>query len=525
MKQRRRFGHARIAGVLFSVVALLGVSTGTGAVASAAPAPKKGGTIRYLYTTETAGGAFGTVGVQQAPNTNEHFAIFDALVVLTTSTTVQYRLAESLTSNDNIVWTMKLRRGVKFSDGTPFDASAVKFNWDFKADPANAKVIPTGVTAFAEFASTQVVDPLTLKITLKSANGIFPETLSYHMGNFVGSPTAMRALGAAEFNLHPVGAGAFMFSDWTRGSSFTVVRNPNYYIKGLPYLDKIVFQYVGDDAQRYNTLLSGGGEINYTAVLPTQARGKSDGYALTTVEPAGGIGLRFNFSSPPFDDIRARRAVTLALDFDSLNQAVFGGFAKEAKTFFPKGSRYYHAGATQATPNAKKAQALFDELAAEGKPVTFSFLSTSTEPFSTLTKYVGARLASFRNVKMTEDIRAGSGFLAPYIAKTYGIFDGSFTTDPVRMCTVFCSDGTTNRTGYANPATDAAFAAFRNATSAAAKKEAMDTAQEVLVKDIVDYFVARASNGVLYKKSVVTRPPMLNDGVIDWARASLRKSS
>jgi peptide/nickel transport system substrate-binding protein len=524
MKRRRVFGRARLAGVLVSVVALLGISTGTGSAASAAAAPKKGGTIRYMYPTETAGG-FGTVSVQLAPNTNEQFAIFDALVAMSTKGKVQYRLAESLTSNDNVVWTMKLRPGVEFSDGTPFNAEAVKFNWDFRTAPENSRVIPTGVAAFAEIASTQVVDPLTLRITLKGPNGTYPEALSLHMGNFIGSPTAMRAMGAAEFNLKPVGAGPFMFSEWTRGSSFTVVRNPNYYIKGLPYLDKIVFLYVADDAQRYNTLVSGGGDIDHTAVLETQAKARSAGYAVKEVVPAGGIGIRFNVKVPPFDDIRARQAVSLALDFDLLNQAVFGGLAEPAKTIFPKGSAYYHKGAKQATPNAKKAQALFDELANEGKPVNFTFLSTSTEPYSTLTNYVGARLASFQNVKMTTDIRAGSGFLAPYIAQTYGVFSGSFTTDPTRLCLNYCSTGTQNRTSYADPATDAALAEFRAATTPAAKKKAMDAAQELLVKGIPDYFVARASNGAAYKKSVVAPFPQLNDGLIDWARASLRKSS
>jgi peptide/nickel transport system substrate-binding protein len=525
---RRKFfvRHARVVGVMALVVALLGLSTGPSSAASAAAKkPKKGGTLTYLSVTEPTtlwGEAAGPrVSAKSGP---ERLAILDALLVLTKKGVPQYRLAESLTSTDGITWTMKMRSGAKFTDGTPVDAEAVKYNWDLMKDPANATLVPSGAAAFVNIASYTVTDPSTLTITLKAKNGMFAEFLTTSVADFIGSPTALKSMGIPAFQAKPVGAGAFTFGEWTRGSQLTLNANPDYYGNG-PFLDKLVFKYILDDTQRYNTLVTGGGDVAYTAVHQTAARGKDAGYTTPVFAPPGGVALVFNSGIPPFNELRARQALSLAIDSDGLNQAVFGGLGRVMTHIFPSDSEYYTKSAKQATPNAKKAQALFDELAKEGKPVEFAFMVTDSAPYPAVVQYISARLASFQNVKMTINQVSSQAFLGPYLAKSYQVFTGAFITDPIVFYNQFTATGPSNRFNYSNPATDQALAEMANATTPADRKKALAKAQELVVKDVGMYFMIQSPVYAIFKKSVVGAWPTLDTGMPDWPKVWRTRSS
>jgi peptide/nickel transport system substrate-binding protein len=518
--------HARVVGVMALVVALLGLSTGPSSAASAAAKkPKKGGTLTYLSVTEPTtlwGEAAGPrVSSKSGP---ERLAILDALLVLDKKGAPEYRLAESLTTTDGITWTMKMRKGAKFSDGTPVDAEAVKYNWDLMADPANAALVPSGVRAFTSIASYVVTDPTTLTITLKAKNGLLAELITTSTIDFIGSPTALKAMGIPAFQQKPIGAGAFTFGEWTRGSQLTVNRNPDYYGTG-PFLDKLVFKYILDDTQRYNTLVTGGGDVAYTALLQTAAKGKDAGYKTPVFAPAGGVSLVFNSGIAPFNDVRARQALSLAIDSDGLNSAVFDGLGTIMTNVFPKGTEYYAKSATQATPNAKKAQKLFDELAKEGKPVEFAFMVTDSAPYPAVVQYIAARLASFRNVKMTINQVSSQAFLGPYLAKTYQVFTGAFITDPIVFFNQFLSSGVANYFNYSNPATDKALTDMANATTLDARKKALAAAQEQVVKDVGMYFMIQSPVYAVFKKSTVGAWPTLDTGMPDWSKVWRTRSS
>ena len=158
-----------------------------------------------------------------------------------------------MTTTDGKVWTLKLRAGVKFSDGTSYDAAAVKFNWERHADPANASMY----ASTAQALTSEVVDPLTLKVTLSAVNGQFPRILSIQL-NYIGSPTAIRAAGSqAAYNTKPVGAGPFMLKEWVRDSQMTFVRNPSYWNAPRPYVDTLVLKSVIPEDQRLNSFKAG----------------------------------------------------------------------------------------------------------------------------------------------------------------------------------------------------------------------------------------------------------------------------
>src|SRR5262249_12531733 len=154
--------------------------------------------------------------------------MFDDLVINNAQTgQVDPGTAESLTSSDGVTWNLKLRSGIKFTDGTNYDAAAVKFNWDRHADPANRSPQLGNVTAMTYY----VTDPLTLKLALKQQNNQLPRLLARALG-YIGSPKALTDRGTG-FMANPVGAGPFMLKDWTRDSQMTLVRNPSYWNRPL----------------------------------------------------------------------------------------------------------------------------------------------------------------------------------------------------------------------------------------------------------------------------------------------------
>src|SRR4051794_27401705 len=192
---------------------LAGSSTG---VASAAQKPKAGGTFTFLFNTEPPG--LDPVQLREVPNISPALAavaIFDELVYTDPDTLkVKPKVATSLTTADKgLTWTLKLHPDVKFSDGTPYDAAAVQFNWQRIADPANRA--PFAQYA-QEVATYDVVDPQSLKVTLKKADPYFDQWVARALSS-IGSPTALKA-NPTGFSSKPVGAGPYLLKDWVRGN-------------------------------------------------------------------------------------------------------------------------------------------------------------------------------------------------------------------------------------------------------------------------------------------------------------------
>ncbi|CAJ62854.1 hypothetical protein FRAAL4212 [Frankia alni ACN14a] len=170
--------------------------TGTGGTNGA---PTHGGTLTWVWSGTDAAikdlSPYRTVAdAGPQSGTDERFAIDDALIAFDTSGGLRNRIAKSLTTNDNVHGTLTLRDGVTFSDGTPFDAAAVQYNWQVDADPARG----SAAAGYARrIASTSVVDARTLAVTLARPNTQFPRIVAQSVLSHVGSPSAMKKLGAA----------------------------------------------------------------------------------------------------------------------------------------------------------------------------------------------------------------------------------------------------------------------------------------------------------------------------------------
>ena len=200
-----------------------------------------------------------------------------------------------------------LEEGVKFHDGTDFDAEAAKWNIDRILDPeVKSWVRPY----YEEIDTVEVVDKYTLRIRMKQPSGALLTALGgYFQGIPMISPKAFETYGK-DWLYHPVGTGPYIFKEWVPGKHVILEKNPNYFRKGLPYIDMLEFRIMKDPLTASTALRAG--EIDFITRMPIQQvplLEKSPGIkVITGPELAPTIAL-LNMRVKPLDDVRARRAV------------------------------------------------------------------------------------------------------------------------------------------------------------------------------------------------------------------------
>jgi peptide/nickel transport system substrate-binding protein len=193
------------------------------------------------------------------------YLVFNTLVRFGPDFSIYPELAESWQIEDGGKRvTFKLREGVQFHDGTPFDAAAVKWNIDRRLDSAVAS--PQRDQLVPIIDSVNVIDARTVAFVLKAPYAGLLSLLGERPG-FMLSPTASEKLGK-DFGNAPVGTGPFVFKEWVRGSHMTVERNPKYWEASKPYLDRIVFRDISGAVVGLQRLVTG--EVDFVADLSPQ---------------------------------------------------------------------------------------------------------------------------------------------------------------------------------------------------------------------------------------------------------------
>jgi peptide/nickel transport system substrate-binding protein len=383
-----------------------GIANVTAAPTTAAPSDvQPGGTLTYLKVSDGVGLDLTKIANSGNSDGPPAFMIYDALVWSNPDTgSVDPQTAQSLTSSDGLVWTLKLRPNIKFSDGTPYDAAAVKFNWERLADPKNSA---TRAQQAQLISTMDVLDPITLKITLKAVNAVFPESVT--LIPFIGSPTAIQQKGDG-FNTAPVGAGPFLLQSWVRDSQMVLVRNPGYWNAPLPYLDKVVVKPIQDENQRINSFKAGEANFMYTNLATSYQTLQSAGGVPNASVINGGTEMFFNVRKAPFNDPRARQAVTMALDRADMAKVLDNGVLTPMNSAFRDNSPFFDSSVQQLPYDPAKAQQLFDAIAADngGKPLTFTLTAFNTGIYVPSSQYIQSKLNSFKNVKVDVSLEASA---------------------------------------------------------------------------------------------------------------------
>jgi peptide/nickel transport system substrate-binding protein len=308
---------------LAASVAAMGVSSAaTPSKAMAAAAPKQGGEITYGLEAETAGGWCPPTARLAASGIMVVAAVYDTLMAPNTKGKMVPYLAKSVTHDPTYkTWTITLREGIEFHDGTPLTADAVKQNMD---------LWKTGVLLSATFGNLDTITSdgnLTVTVTTKVPWVAFENFLYFDGRLGIVAPAQLANMETCPSNL--IGTGPFKKVSWDVNQSLVVERNPDYWQEDkngvqLPYLDKITFRPVAEAIQRTNSLEGGQLDVIHTAdgqqyFALTQEADKFD----LLKEKNGRREIRYyllNVAKPPFDDPDARRAVALAINREEINQ-------------------------------------------------------------------------------------------------------------------------------------------------------------------------------------------------------------
>ena len=290
--------------------------------------PVAGGTVTYGVEAETAGGwclpeaQLAISGIQVAR------AIYDTLTAPDADAVYQPYLAKSVTPNaDFTEWTITLRDGITFHDGSALDATVVKNNIDAWRGEYPGRSPLLFAFVYEPVSDVAVVDPMTVKVTTSTPWPAFPAYLFNDGRSGIMAQAQLDDAATCDRNL--IGTGPFELEEWKQNDHLTAKKNPDYWQKDadgnqLPYLDSIEFRPMPDATARVNALLAG--ELN---ALHESAAEEID--TLRTEEEQGKLDLTattdytevtyelFNTSKPPFDNINARLAVVHAINREQLN--------------------------------------------------------------------------------------------------------------------------------------------------------------------------------------------------------------
>jgi peptide/nickel transport system substrate-binding protein len=307
-----------------------GNSSGTGTTLDESQ-PVSGGKIVFGLTAETNGWN----PTKDQWTVDGHLvasSFYESLTAVGPDDDIVPELAESLDHNDDFTqWTIHLRDGVMFHDGTPCDAAAVKANLDASRNGI-------GALALKIIDSIDASDPSKVVVNLNSPWSAFPGALTGAPG-YMASPQSLADDTASS---HPVGTGPFVFSQWTPDRSLKVTKNPNYWQKGLPYLDELEYQTMIDNTTRGAALESGSVDMMLTVSADDAVKYRSlSGYNTITDDTAEENHVSLNFAKPPFDNALARQAIIHATDQDAIVQAIGPGVITPADGPFGPGEPWY----------------------------------------------------------------------------------------------------------------------------------------------------------------------------------------
>jgi peptide/nickel transport system substrate-binding protein len=431
-------------------------------------------------------------------------ALFGSLLVNdSTSGEISMSLAESFeTADGGSSFTIKLRPGLVFSDGTPLNSEAVKFNWDRIKDPLTVGAPINNVNVARMIEESTVADEQTLNVKLAQIDPNYGQAIVSTSLNWIASPAALQA-GPEQFDRNPVGAGPFTLTEWVRGDVMKLSKNASFWDSPKPYLDGLELRASQDSSQRLNTLISGGVDIDLDANPQTTKRGMDAGLAVHQQELNGGQSLVLNCATGPLSDPRAREALAKAIDRDALNVAVFSGLGTTADSLFASESPFRTDQKFSEFDRAQ-AQEIFDQLADEGKPLKFTISSYPSTETRAISEAVQAQLSTYNNVDV--DVKILDFTQAASITSTRdfeALTAGMTFLDPENLVwSHFHKDANSNYMGIKDDALSNALDDGRRSTDGEVRKNAYSIVQDRLSELNPMIFYGRQILSVLTSENV-----------------------
>ena len=338
--------------------------------------PVDGGTLRYGLEADVDG-LNPTTSALSAPGYVMAEAVFDTLARVAEDGSVVPYLAESFTpSADYMSWTVKLRPGIKFTDGADLNADAV-----IKAFTAQQTAALVGLAVrpfYPETGATEKIDDLTVQFNQLDANHYWPSALTSQLG-MMPSPLWLDAAAAdPTLNQKPVGTGPFMFDSRTSDNVTRFVKNPNYW-NGTVHLDAVEFYPVPDPATMLDLLNNGDLDALHTTDQTTIKDLKSNADVVNMLDDTGEESFQMiNSQNPPFDDIRVRQALAFATPKAKQLELIGLGEVRSADQMFTPESPYFNPDVKQDADQPDKALPLVAAYCAEKGTVINPVLNQPT---------------------------------------------------------------------------------------------------------------------------------------------------
>jgi peptide/nickel transport system substrate-binding protein len=473
--------RAAVAVVLCLFATACGGGTGGTTTTSGEGTPKAGGTLTFALESELR--TLDPVVSTQLVERTVFYQMYESLVTIDDKLNIKPGLATSwATSSDGLTYTFTLRKGVKFHDGTDFNAAAAKANFD----RIQASATSPRKSELANLDTSEAKDPQTLVLHLKKPDATLLAQLVDRAGMML-SPAAVAKAGA-NLGLNPVGAGSgpFTFVEWKRDDHLTLKKTAGYWGKAA-YLDQITYKPITNDDARATGLKTGDLDMIRVAAGKDVAGLKSDSSLIYKNIPSLGFqGIElFHGPSSPFADKAKAQAVAQAVDRAQVLKNIFFGIGVVSYGPIPPSSWAFDAGEKiydKADPNKAKATA-----------TGFSFtLKTPNTP------------DNIQEAQLIKDQLAKAGITANIQTEEFGQiltdteagkFDAALVgwsgrIDPDgNTYSWFHTGGGNNQAHYSNATVDKALEDARTTTDQSKRKQFYDQAQTQLVQDAAYIFI------------------------------------
>ena len=482
----------------FRMLMLTGALAGAFAVSTGAAAKEITVALASTFTTMDPYDAGDTLSQNSAKSMYEGLFGLDKDMKLKNALATGYEV-----SKDGLVYTVTLRKGVMFHDGTEFKADAVKANFDRVTNKDNAL---RRYTLYMNIAKTEVVDDYTVRITLHTPFSAFINQLAHPAGVMI-CPKSLEKYPGKQIAFHPCGTGPYILKDYNPSEILHVVKNPNYWQKGLPKLDGIYFKPVPENSTRVAMLRTGEAQFIFP-VPPEQAKTLtgSDNLEVTVSPSIIERYVAFNTKTKPFNDVRVRKALNYAVNKEALAKVAFSGYAVPATGSAPEGVDY--AKVYEPWPyDPKKARELLKEA---GYPNGFTATLWSLYNHTTAQKVIQFLQQQFAQVGVKVRVRtleAGerTSFVEStpqpeqsrhelyYIGWSSSTGELDYAVRPVLATSSFPPRGS-NESYYSNPAVDQALFYALGTTDREKKSAIYAQMQETIWKDAPWIFLVSEQN-------------------------------
>ena len=290
------------------------------AVASSASAQVKGGTIRIGLDADntTMDPHLSTAAVDRQVFNN----VYGKLVDIDAKFNIVPQLAQSWEiRNGGLSYVFKLRPGVKFHDGSEFNAETVRWNFERMRDP---QVASPRRSEIAPVKEVKVVDPLTVEFVLTAPFTPFLSVLSDRAGMMVSRAAVEKH--KDDYARNPVGTGPFRFAGWAKDDHMTLKRFDGYWEKGLPYLDEIVYKPIPDTTVRFTAMRTGQIDFMHQIAPKDVATAKAErGLRVSEIASLWWQAIHLNNQVPPFNNKALRQAMWYAVDRSVIQRVVYQG--------------------------------------------------------------------------------------------------------------------------------------------------------------------------------------------------------